>query len=129
MKSRARPGARAALVLWLAALGAGLPVAQAAPPPPPEVRGVSTAAAGPFQIALYKSAVLSFPRAIQQVSVGNPGVADILILRRQQLYVVGKNLGTTNVVAWDDSCSVLSTFDVEVTHDLDTIKQKLHGLL
>lgn len=129
MKSRARPGARAALVLWLVALGAVLPAARAAPPPPPEVRGVSTAAVGPFQVALYKSAVLSFPRAVKQVSVGNPGVADILILRRQQLYVVGKNLGTTNVVAWDDSGNVLSTFDVEVTHDLDTLKQKLHRLL
>lgn len=93
------------------------------------VQTVNGSQAGTFPVRLYKSTVLSFPRAIKQISVGNPGVADILILRKQQLYVVGKNLGTTNVVAWDESGNVLSSFDVEVTHDLDSLKSKLHQLM
>jgi pilus assembly protein CpaC len=96
---------------------------------PSEVRAVSSGEAGTFQVRLYKSLVLSFPRAIKQVSVGNPGVADIVVLRNQQLYVVGKNLGSTNVVTWDSNGQILASFDVEVTHDLDALKQKLHELL
>lgn len=92
-----------------------------------ELRGSS--ASTPFKLALYKSTVLSLPAAIRQVSIGNPGVADVLVLRSDQLYVVGKALGTTNVVAWDAGGRVVTSFDVEVTHDLETLKSKLHQLL
>jgi pilus assembly protein CpaC len=63
------------------------------------------------------------------VSVGNPGVADIVILRSNELQVVGKALGGTNLVAWDGNGRVLATYSVEVVHDLDTLREKLHQLL
>ncbi|MEQ1438729.1 type II and III secretion system protein family protein [Fontimonas sp. SYSU GA230001] len=120
---------RSLLIALCASLGALAPQFTTAQAAAPDVRAVTTGQPGPFAVRLYKSVVLSFPRSVKQVSVGNPGVADILILRGQQLYVVGKNLGTTNVVAWDADGNIISSFDVEVTHDLDTLKEKLHALL
>lgn len=82
-----------------------------------------------YQVPLYKSIIVPLRRSAKRVSVGNPGVADILVIRNDELYVVGKALGSTNVVAWDDSGRVFESFQVEVTHDLETLKAKLYQLL
>jgi pilus assembly protein CpaC len=84
---------------------------------------------GNYQVPLYKSGVIELNRAAKKISVGNPGVADILMLHNRQLYVVGKALGTTNVVVWDKGERIFASFNIEVTHDLDTLKRKLHQLL
>ena len=68
-------------------------------------------------------------KPVKKLSVGNPKIADILILRANQVYVVGKALGTTNVVLWDSSNRIIATIDIEITHDTDTLKAKLHELL
>jgi pilus assembly protein CpaC len=82
-----------------------------------------------YQVPLYKSTVVPMGRPAVRVSVGNPGVADILVIRSRELYVVGKALGSTNVVVWDDSGRAAENFDIEVTHDLDTLRAKLYELL
>lgn len=82
-----------------------------------------------FQVPLYKSRILQLRTPVAQVSVGNPEIADILIFQARQVYVVGKALGTTNVVLWDRNNRVVAAVDVEVTHDLATLKQKLYQLL
>ena len=82
-----------------------------------------------YEVPLYKSTVVPLDRQAVRVSVGNPGVADILVIRNRELYVVGKALGSTNVVVWDDSGRVAENFDIEVTHDLQTLKAKLYDLM
>lgn len=80
-------------------------------------------------VPLFKSTVLNLDDPVNRVSVGNPDVADILILRASQVYVLGKDLGTTNVILWDDRDQMVGTVSVEVTHDLSSLKEKLHALL
>lgn len=82
-----------------------------------------------LSLALFKSGILNLKKAPSQVSVGNPGIADILILRGTQVHVVAKALGSTNVVFWDRTNTIFATIDIEVTHDLDSLKQKLFTLL
>ena len=77
---------------------------------------------------LYKSRVLTSSVGIDRVSVGNPDVADILVLRARELYVLGKDLGTTNVLLWNDNDQLIGSVAVEVTHDLDGLKRKLFEL-
>ncbi len=84
---------------------------------------------GNLAVALHKSRVVRLDHPARRISVGNPGIADILILKSRQLYIIGKTLGTTNVVIWDQKSNILASFDVEVTHDLETLKYKLHELL
>ena len=80
-------------------------------------------------VPLFKSGVLRLDEAAARISVGNPDIADILILRSTQLYVLGKDIGTTNVILWDRNDQLIGTVEVEVTHDLTSLKGKLHQLL
>jgi pilus assembly protein CpaC len=80
-------------------------------------------------VPLFKSAVLDLPAPAARVSIGNPDIADILILRANQLYVLGKDLGTTNVILWDSADRLVGNVSVEVQHDLENLKEKLHVLL
>jgi pilus assembly protein CpaC len=80
-------------------------------------------------VPLFKSGVMRLDEPAARISVGNPDIADILILRSTQLYVLGKDLGTTNVILWDRNDQLIGTVEVEVTHDLGSLKSKLHQLL
>ena len=46
-----------------------------------------------FEVPLYKSRILDVDKPVRKLSVGNPDIADILVLRANQIYVVGKSLG------------------------------------
>jgi len=80
-------------------------------------------------VPLYKSGVMRLEEPAARISVGNPDVADILILRDTQLYVLGKDLGTTNVILWGRNDQLIGTVSVEVTHDLEALKRKLYELM
>jgi len=80
-------------------------------------------------VPLYKSRVLSSTIPVERISVGNPDIADLLILRDREIYVLGKDLGTTNVLLWDRGDSLIGSVAIEVTHDLEALKQKLFQLM
>ncbi len=80
-------------------------------------------------VPLNKSQVLNFPRPVKILSVGNPEIADVVVVRARQVYVLGKSLGTTNVVLWDQDERMQGTVNIRVTHDLQTLKANLHTLL
>ncbi|NKB99028.1 MAG: hypothetical protein GKR90_11135 [Pseudomonadales bacterium] len=80
-------------------------------------------------VPLFHSKAVGLDRPASRVSVGNPDIADILILRASQLYVIGKDLGTTNVMLWDKNDDLVGKFDIQITHNLEDLKQKLHTLL
>jgi len=82
-----------------------------------------------ISVTLYKSYVLKLSQPAKRVSVGNPGVADIVVLRSNQVHIVGKNLGSTNVVFWDHAEEIFASYNIEVTHDLLSLKRKLHELM
>ena len=54
-----------------------------------------------FSVPLYKSRVVDVPAPVKRVSIGNPDIADVLVLGTDSLYVLGKDLGATNVLLWD----------------------------
>jgi pilus assembly protein CpaC len=94
-----------------------------------ENSGATNSRGDALVVPLYKSRVVSIDGPAARVSVGNPDIADILILRASQLYVLGKDLGTTNVFLWDREDYLIGTVEVEVTHDLQSLKKKLHDLM
>ncbi len=112
-----------AAVLCISALFSEQVVAQSDDAPSADMRSQS------LFVPLYKSRLISMGAPATRISVGNPDVADILILRSTQLYVLGKDLGTTNVLLWDRDDRLIGTIEVEVTHDLQSLKKKLHDLL
>lgn len=125
-KTKHRGTSLVALFLLIsAALTSGQAIGQSATGTQQLGRGAERA----LMVPLYKSRVVALDAPAKRVSVGNPEIADILILRSTKLYVLGKDLGTTNVLLWDRDDQLIGTVSVEVTHDLQALKAKLHNLM
>jgi pilus assembly protein CpaC len=92
-------------------------------------RDISNGPSQTLTVPIFKSRVVDVRREVSRVSVGNPDIADILILRANRIYVLGKDLGTTNVLLWDRSDDLVATISVSVVHDLDDLKARLNDLL
>lgn len=81
------------------------------------------------KIPIFKSRNFKMKEDIHRVSIGNPNIADILVLREDELYVVGKMLGTTNIMIWDKNNKVVDIINVEVTHDLNSLRERFYHYL
>jgi len=81
------------------------------------------------RIPIFKSKNLQMDQDIHRVSVGNPAIADILILRSRELYIVGKQLGTTNMMVWDKEDNLVDVQNLEITHDLNSLRKRLYKYL
>jgi Flp pilus assembly secretin CpaC len=79
--------------------GGGTAVAQ-----PPLLSG---GASIDLAVPLYQSRVVTVITPANRVSVANPDVADIVVISPTELYVLGKDLGTTNVLLWDHSSHLI----------------------
>ena len=82
-----------------------------------------------MSIPLFKSRVVLVDLPTGRVAVGNPDVADIVVINPTQLYVLAKDIGTTNVLFWSRDNQMIGSINLEVVHDLDGLKTKLHQLM
>jgi len=81
-----------------------------------------------LQIVHGKSLVIDTPVAIKRASLADPEIADTVVLSTRQLYVTGKNIGSTSLTLWDNG-QVFSVFDLEVVPDLTRLQEQLRELL
>ena len=82
-----------------------------------------------MSMPLYKSRIVSVAQPTGRVAVGNPDVADIVVISPTQLYVLAKDIGTTNLLFWGRDGRLLGSVNLEVAHDLEGLKSKLHQLM
>lgn len=87
-----------------------------------------TGASISMSVPLFKSRVVIADQPTGRVAVGNPDVADIVVIGPTQLYVLGKDIGTTNVLFWSRENRLIGSINLEVVHDLDGLKSKLQQL-
>ncbi|HEX6978892.1 MAG TPA: type II and III secretion system protein family protein [Alphaproteobacteria bacterium] len=106
---------------------------QQAPRPLNGARVATVSLAGPATgqvlVPLNKSQILQVDRAFSEVTVGSPEIADVVPLTRQSVYVLGKKLGSTNLMFMGDRNRPLAVVDLVVTHDVEGLKQKLFEVL
>lgn len=81
------------------------------------------------QVSLHKPKILRVGAAIKEFSVGNVTIANAQFLDSRTIQLFGFALGTTNMVFWDKNKKLIESINIEVTPDLDTLKEKLHQLL
>jgi Flp pilus assembly secretin CpaC len=62
----------------------------------------SAAFADSVEIPLDQVHVLAFKAPVKTVFVGNPVIADVTVIDSTHVFILGKNFGTTNLVALDD---------------------------
>ena len=91
-----------------------------------------------IQVSLNKSKLITIDDNVVEISQGNPQVADFPVAEEaaetsfyppNQILIRGKSLGTTNLYLWGANQKLLQILDIEVTHDLESLKAKLNELL
>lgn len=97
--------------------------------PTVRVEAANPQVAGEVQLPLNKSRVIRIDQPMTDVLVGNPQVADVMALSDRSIYVLGKTLGSTNIVLYGANRSLIALMDVTVTPDLPTLRKRLHELM
>ena len=110
------------------------PLASKATPPAtgpraasPSTEGEVVTAAG-VHLTMGKSMLLKLPETATRVSIGNPEVADVMMIHPREVYLLGKKPGTTNLFVWTPS-GTTTLRNVEVRVDIDTLHQRLRHLV
>ena len=104
-----------------------LPLAGAAADPGPRCGG-EAATPGKLQLQVGKSSMLRLPEAVQQRSVGNPAVLQAMLVAPDTLYVVGVDVGSTNMIIQGKS-GVCSVVNVSVSMDPAGLQATLAALM
>ena len=78
-----------------------------------------------LRVTVGQSEALRVSLPFSDIVVGDPKTADVTPLTNRTLYVLGLQLGITNVTLFDDNKQVIGVIDVEVTHNLDALRQVL----
>jgi pilus assembly protein CpaC len=77
------------------------------------------------QLIAGKADTVELNGAVADVLVANPSIADVGTLRVNRLYIVGKTVGDTNVLAYDDKGNQLADIIVQVRMDDRNLQDSL----
>jgi len=81
-----------------------------------------------LELVIGKSTLMRLPSAIERVSLGNPSIADLSVISPTELYLLGKNYGSTNLLIWRKGGGTTAV-DVNVSIDSERMERKLRELL
>jgi hypothetical protein len=59
------------------------------------------AAARDIAVPMDEVRIVTFPQPVSTVYVGNPAIADVTVIDSRRVFLLGKNFGSTNLVALD----------------------------
>lgn len=77
------------------------------------------------QLTAGKASTVELGRDVSDLLVANPAIADVGTLRSNRLYIVGKAVGDTNVLAFDAEGNQLADISVHVRVDQNTLSSAL----
>ena len=93
------------------------------------VSSTDFATIGPaLELVIGKSTLMRVPSPIERISVGNPNIADVSLISPVELYLLGKNYGSTNMVIWRKG-GATTAIDVNVSIDIARMEHKLRELM
>ncbi len=96
---------------------------------PSSITPQTAAYAGPTEVTsslrltIGKSALVRLPANAARLSIGNPEVADVMLIKPREVYLLGKKVGTTNVFVWIKGGRT-TIMDVSVDIDTGALKTK-----
>jgi pilus assembly protein CpaC len=108
-------------LIWVAMLGS--PPAQSQ-----TERSSGSAQVRTLQALVGQSTVLRLPVPTARVSIADPNIADVVLIGPQEVYVLGKAVGTTNVTSWSQSGRA-DAINIVVALDTATVQERLRKLV
>lgn len=82
-----------------------------------------------FEIALNKTRAVELDRAVRDVIIGNPDIADIVVRAPGEVYLIGRSVGVTNVFLVDANGGLIRKLEVVVQPDGESVQAALRNLL
>lgn len=82
-----------------------------------------------LNISVGKSLIVYSPKRIKEIIIGNSAVTDVKLISSQQVLLLGKSAGRTNLAFRDSKKNVIALLDVVVGYDIVGIRQKIHEVL
>lgn len=79
------------------------------------------------KVTLHKTETVRVATSFSEALVGNANVADVVPLTDRSIYIVGKKIGVTRLSMLDRDKQLLGIIDVEVTYDLDGLRDRISG--
>lgn len=91
---------------------------------------IDTSARGAeMEVPVNKSQVLRIDQSFRDIMVGNPEVADVMPLSDRAIYVLGKQVGSTNLSIYGANRRLLAVVDLNVTHDAAGLRTRLNEIM
>lgn len=75
-----------------------------------------------------KSTLIRSQDPVARISIGNPAIADVTLISQREIYLLGKVIGTTNLIFWGKGGQA-TVLDVTVSSDLSPLESELRQLL
>lgn len=80
-------------------------------------------------VPMNRAVVVESDVPFSELSIANPGIADISSLSDRSIYVLGKAPGLTTLTILDASGSLIANVTVQVTPDVSEFKERLRQIL
>lgn len=117
-----------AALLTLPSIESALADTPAGTPVDPSTLTLAAATDG-VTLPVSQSRLITLDRPASRVSIANPALADLVVINPREFYLLGKDIGRTNVLVWHRDDSRATAIPVELTHDLEGLKAKLAALV
>ena len=82
-----------------------------------------------LDVPMNRAVVVESDVPFAELSIANPGIADISSLSDRTIYVLGKSPGLTTLTLLDGSGRLITNVDVRVAADVSEFKQRLQQIL
>jgi pilus assembly protein CpaC len=86
-------------------------------------------ASEPLVVPMNRAVVVESDSAFAEVSIANPGIADISTLSNKSIYVLGKTPGRTTMTLLSTDGKLISNVEVQVSPDIAEFKERLKQIL
>ena len=70
-----------------------------------------------LKVVMGKSLIVEAPDVFDTILVGDPEVVDLVLMRDNQFYLLGKKIGTTNLQVLDENGEIISLYNVRTEID------------
>lgn len=74
------------------------------------------------------SVIVSISQPVKRVSLGAPEIADALVLTPQQISIIGKTPGVTNLILWGTDDHVSAILDIRVSPDVSRLREMIEKI-
>jgi pilus assembly protein CpaC len=116
-------------ILTASVLGLALASTALSPLRAQTLRVLQGSESAPLNVPMNRAVVVESDVPFAELSIANPGIADISTLSDKSIYVLGKTPGRTTLTLLSADGKLISNVDVHVTPDIAEFKERLQQIL